>query len=76
MTTQAEANYRRDWIKRYIRKNAPVTVAEVADRAGLLALDQLPDDDQKLYWRISKDIQKLRRSGEIDLGMVVFKKPA
>ena len=74
MTTKTDVEYRREWIKRYVKRHAPVTLAEVVDRASCLALESLSDDQRQCYWVIAKDLQMLRRSGDIEPNAVVFKK--
>jgi len=74
MTTQTEAKYRRELVKRFIQKNQPVTVAEVANATSCMALESLPADPNKAYWIISKDTQILRRTGEIAPGAIVYRK--
>ena len=74
MTTKTDVEYRREWIKRYVKRHAPVTLAEVVDRASCLALESLSDDQRQCYWVIAKDLQMLRRSGDIAPNAVVFKK--
>ena len=74
MTTKTDVQYRREWIKRYVKRNAPVTLAEVVDRASCLALESLSEDHRQCYWVIAKDLQMLRQSGDIAPNAVVFKK--
>ena len=74
MATKTDVQYRREWIKRYVKRHAPVTLAEVVDRASCLALESLSDDQRQCYWVIAKDLQMLRRSGDIEPNAVVFKK--
>ena len=74
MTTKTDVEYRRDWIRRYVKHNAPVTLAEVVDRASCLALESLAEDHRKCYWVIAKDLQMLRQSGDIPQDAIVFKK--
>ena len=74
MTTKTDVEYRREWIKRYVKRNAPVTLAEVVDRASCLALESLSEDHRKCYWVIAKDLQALRQAGDIAPNAVVFKK--
>ena len=74
MTKQTETAYRREWIKRYVKRNAPVTLAEVVDRASCLALESLSEDHRKCYWVIAKDLQALRQAGDIASNAIVFKK--
>ena len=74
MATKTDVQYRREWIKRYVKRNAPVTLSEVVDRASCLALESLSEDHTKCYYVIAKDMQMLRRSGDIAPNAVVFKK--
>lgn len=75
MTKPADAKYRREWVKSYVAKYAPVTVSEVARAAHEAAIPALnPNDTAKVYWVIAKDTQQMRRTGEIEPNSVVFQK--
>jgi hypothetical protein len=74
MPTREEVSYRRKWVAYYVERHKPVTVTEVADMAHDLAIPSLPDDPDKTYWIVAKDMQILRRSGAIEPGAVIYRK--
>lgn len=74
MSTKHDIEYRRKWVKNYVERYKPVTVSEVAEKACSLAIPSLPVELDKTYWRIAKDLQLLRRTGQIEPGSVVYRK--
>lgn len=74
MTKHADVEWRRKWVKSYVNRYKPVTVAQVAQAAHAAAIPTLTDCPTKTYHSVSKDTRLLRRHGDIEPGSIVFHK--